>query len=192
MVSAIAENRFFYLRDCEASWTIIGGDARLSLEREAPQRFDVLALDAFTSDAIPVHLLTKEAVAIYGKRLIEEGVITEADFECTYLAALKTPGSIGTVGYDQIATMDAPDVDRSRIMRARLVSDHALVRNASSAAAASVARKSPLRAAAGAKATAWSAPSSPPRSSTTAAPSSMPRMLPTSSMTLRENGSRPV
>jgi hypothetical protein len=38
------------------------GDARLSLEREAPQAFDVLAVDAFTSDAIPVHLLTKEAV----------------------------------------------------------------------------------------------------------------------------------
>ena len=54
---------------------IIMGDARLSMEREEPQRFDVLALDAFSSDAIPVHLLTKEAVAIYGKHLAPDGVL---------------------------------------------------------------------------------------------------------------------
>ena len=41
----------------------------------SPQRFDVLALDAFSSDAIPVHLLTKEAVAIYGKHLAPDGVL---------------------------------------------------------------------------------------------------------------------
>ena len=51
------------------------GDARLSMENEPPQKFDVLALDAFSSDAIPVHLLTKEAVAIYGKHLAPDGVL---------------------------------------------------------------------------------------------------------------------
>ena len=55
------------------------GDARLSMERELaqnqPQHFDVLALDAFSSDAIPVHLLTKEAFATYLRHLQPDGVI---------------------------------------------------------------------------------------------------------------------
>jgi spermidine synthase len=51
------------------------GDARLSLEREAPQNFDVLALDAFSSDAIPVHLLTIEAFRAYLKQLRAGGIL---------------------------------------------------------------------------------------------------------------------
>ena len=51
------------------------GDARLNLEREAPQNFDVLAIDAFSSDAIPVHLITSEAVAIYEKHMKPDGII---------------------------------------------------------------------------------------------------------------------
>ena len=71
-------NRFTFVHDTIAlggQVDIIMGDARLSMEREEPQRFDVLALDAFSSDAIPVHLLTKEAVAIYGKHLATNGVL---------------------------------------------------------------------------------------------------------------------
>jgi hypothetical protein len=64
---------FTYLADCSAKVEIAVGDARLSLEREIASRsaagFDVLAVDAFTSDAIPVHLLTKEGVAIDLARL---------------------------------------------------------------------------------------------------------------------------
>ena len=64
---------FTYLADCPAKVEIAVGDARLSLEREIASRsaapFDVLAVDAFTSDAIPVHLLTKEAIAIDLARL---------------------------------------------------------------------------------------------------------------------------
>jgi hypothetical protein len=60
---------FTFLADCPAKVEIILGDARVSLERElargAPQRFDVLALDAFTSDAVPVHLLTVQAFRVY-------------------------------------------------------------------------------------------------------------------------------
>lgn len=60
---------FTYLRDCPAKVDVVLGDARLSMERElgrgAPQAFDVLALDAFSSDAIPVHLLTREAIQLY-------------------------------------------------------------------------------------------------------------------------------
>jgi hypothetical protein len=51
------------------------GDARLSLEREAPQQYDLLVLDAFNSDAIPVHLLTREALQLYERHLKPGGVI---------------------------------------------------------------------------------------------------------------------
>jgi hypothetical protein len=60
---------FTFVRDAPAEVTTVLGDARLSLEREGPQSFDVLALDAFSSDAIPVHLLTREAVALYLRHL---------------------------------------------------------------------------------------------------------------------------
>src|SRR5260370_16924909 len=60
---------FSYLRDCPASIEIVRGDARISMTRELErgehQDFDVLVIDAFTGDAIPVHLLTKEAFAVY-------------------------------------------------------------------------------------------------------------------------------
>lgn len=77
-VRRIATSRFTFVNDTigvGGKVDIIMGDARLSMEREEPQRFDVLALDAFSSDAIPVHLLTKEAVAIYGKHLAPDGVL---------------------------------------------------------------------------------------------------------------------
>ena len=51
------------------------GDARLSMEREEPQQYDVLAIDAFSSDAIPVHLLTEEAFAVYFRHLKPTGVL---------------------------------------------------------------------------------------------------------------------
>jgi spermidine synthase len=60
---------FTYLNDAPGRAEIVLGDARLSLEREPPQELDVLALDAFTSDSIPAHLLTREAVAAYRRHL---------------------------------------------------------------------------------------------------------------------------
>jgi hypothetical protein len=74
-VADIAESLFFYLRETHAHVEIIEGDARLSLQRENAPLYDVLALDAFSGDAIPVHLLTKEAVALYLKHLKPEGVL---------------------------------------------------------------------------------------------------------------------
>ena len=62
---------FRYLRDSPATITIVGGDARLSLERERAYGFDVLAVDAFSSDSVPVHLLTREAFALYARHLRE-------------------------------------------------------------------------------------------------------------------------
>ena len=74
-VVVIARNYFTYLGDSEATIEIALGDARLSLEREDSQQFDLLAIDAFSSDAIPVHLITSEAVGIYLKHMKPGGVI---------------------------------------------------------------------------------------------------------------------
>ena len=74
-VRNLAMSRFTYLTDSKAACEIVMGDARLSLEREDPQGYDVLALDAFTSDAIPVHLLTREAVEVYRKHLKPDGIL---------------------------------------------------------------------------------------------------------------------
>jgi SAM-dependent methyltransferase len=74
-VIGIAREYFSYLGDSSATIETALGDARLSLEREAPQNFDLLAIDAFSSDAIPVHLITAEALAIYRKHMKPGGVI---------------------------------------------------------------------------------------------------------------------
>ncbi len=74
-IAEIAKSLFFYLRQTPAETKIILGDGRLSLERDASGPFDVLALDAFSGDAIPVHLLTREAMALYRRRLKTDGVI---------------------------------------------------------------------------------------------------------------------
>ena len=70
-----AGREFSYLGNSEATIEIALGDARLSMEREAPQGFDVLAIDAFSSDAIPVHLITREALAIYQRHMKPGGII---------------------------------------------------------------------------------------------------------------------
>jgi SAM-dependent methyltransferase len=74
-VVELARTEFSFLKDSPARVEVRLGDARLSLEREAAQNFDVLALDAFSSDAIPVHLLTVEAVATYLRQLRPGGIL---------------------------------------------------------------------------------------------------------------------
>ncbi|HEX9205150.1 MAG TPA: fused MFS/spermidine synthase, partial [Candidatus Deferrimicrobiaceae bacterium] len=74
-VERLSREEFRYLPDSRASVTVVLGDARLSLEREPPARFDLLVVDAFTSDAIPVHLLTREAFALYFRHLSDNGVL---------------------------------------------------------------------------------------------------------------------
>jgi len=81
-VLALARSHFSYLATAEqrgAQIDVVLGDARLSLERELarkqPQGFDVLAVDAFSSDSIPVHLITREAVEMYARHLAPGGII---------------------------------------------------------------------------------------------------------------------
>ena len=74
-VPAIAQNTFTYIRDSAAQVQIVEGDARTSLARESPQHFDVLVVDAFSGDAIPIHLLTTEAMALYRRHLAQKGIL---------------------------------------------------------------------------------------------------------------------
>ena len=74
-VVGIAEKDFYYLQECPAEHTVALGDARLQLEREQPQRYDVLAVDAFSGDSIPIHLLTVEAFREYLRHLKPSGVL---------------------------------------------------------------------------------------------------------------------
>lgn len=74
-VDLVARRWFSWLRDARAPWDVVVGDARRSLERDRAARFGLLALDAFSSDAIPTHLLTREALALYASRLDARGVI---------------------------------------------------------------------------------------------------------------------
>ena len=74
-VERLARKYFTYLHDSKAAVEVILGDARLSMENEPPQNYDVLVLDAFSSDAVPIHLLTTEAMEIYLKHLSPDGVL---------------------------------------------------------------------------------------------------------------------
>jgi hypothetical protein len=74
-VERMARQYFSYLEDSRAGIEVVLGDARLSMEYETPQGYDVLALDAFSSDAVPVHLLTVEAFKIYLSHLAKGGVL---------------------------------------------------------------------------------------------------------------------
>jgi hypothetical protein len=74
-VPRFAEEYFSFLRDCPAQTEVVLGDGRLSLEREPSQQFDLLVLDAFSGDAVPTHLLTREAFEIYLPHLKPDSVV---------------------------------------------------------------------------------------------------------------------
>ncbi|MFA5140326.1 MAG: fused MFS/spermidine synthase [Elusimicrobiota bacterium] len=74
-VLEVARTRFSYLRDGPADTTVYLGDARLSLSAHPEARYDLLILDAFSSGAVPVHLLTREAFELYSSRLSRGAVV---------------------------------------------------------------------------------------------------------------------
>jgi hypothetical protein len=71
----IAREYFWYLPGSQARVDVVIGDGRLSLERDEAQQFDLLSVDAFSSDAIPVHLMTREALRLYRSHIKPDGVI---------------------------------------------------------------------------------------------------------------------
>jgi hypothetical protein len=78
-VIRMAREHFSFLSDCRGTVEIVEGDARLELEREAaagqPLKFDVLVVDAFSGDSIPMHLLTRECLRLYRRHLAPEGLV---------------------------------------------------------------------------------------------------------------------
>ncbi len=74
-VTRMARAHFTFLRDTPARTEVVEGDARLVLQREPPQEYDLLVLDAFASDAVPVHLLTREAFTAYLRHLRPDGIL---------------------------------------------------------------------------------------------------------------------
>jgi hypothetical protein len=71
----IADREFSFLKDSPAKIERVLGDARLALEVEAPQGFDVLAVDAFSGDSVPIHLITVEAMAVYERHMERDGIV---------------------------------------------------------------------------------------------------------------------
>jgi SAM-dependent methyltransferase len=74
-VIELAQSEFSFMADSPATIDTVLGDARLSMEREPPQDFDVLAVDAFSGDSVPVHLITAEAMDVYLRHMKPDGII---------------------------------------------------------------------------------------------------------------------
>ena len=75
VVERLAREQFWFLNGTPAKTEVVIGDGRLNLERDPPQQFDLLSVDAFSSDAIPMHLMTREALKAYRRHITPEGVI---------------------------------------------------------------------------------------------------------------------
>ncbi len=75
LVIRIARESFRFLSESDGRIEVLEGDARLTMEREPPQQYDLFAVDAFSGDAIPIHLLTREAFSLYAKHLKPQGVL---------------------------------------------------------------------------------------------------------------------
>ena len=75
MVETIAKTQFTYLSDARGKVEVVIGDGRLSLEREQNQHYDLFVVDAFSSDSIPVHLLTRQAMELYFRHLKTTGIL---------------------------------------------------------------------------------------------------------------------
>jgi len=105
----IARREFTYLADTAAHTEVVLGDGRLSLEREPPRGYDVLGIDAFSGDSIPMHLITREAMALYVKHLKPDGVIV---FQATnrYVDLLPVVKRLAAeFGMEAVNISDSPD-----------------------------------------------------------------------------------
>jgi hypothetical protein len=109
-VEPIARNLFTYLRDSPASITVAEGDARSSLAHEAPQNFDVLVVDAFSGDAIPIHLLTTEALTLYQRHLAPNGILA-FHVSNQYLDLAPEVAQLATSVNMQAKLFDTPSLD---------------------------------------------------------------------------------
>jgi len=72
---AAKSTHFTFLANCQPKLDVVLGDARLTMAKEPDNSFDLIIVDAFTSDAVPVHLMTKEALQLYARKLTDKGVV---------------------------------------------------------------------------------------------------------------------
>jgi hypothetical protein len=118
-VVEMAEKYFYYLRDARergANIDILLGDARLTLDRQPPQEFDVLVLDAFSGDSVPVHLLTREAMDIYRRHVASNGVIAihvTNSYLCLFPVARALADDAG-LGWRRVYTSEDKTTYRTR------------------------------------------------------------------------------
>ncbi|MFQ5590012.1 MAG: spermidine synthase [Phycisphaerae bacterium] len=139
---------FTFLSQCKASYKVVIGDGRIAVGRAPDGYFDMIVLDAFSSDAIPTHLLTREAVQLYLSKLAARGVIVfhisnryldltqlvgalaaDADLACAYrddrkltteeLAAEKRPSVYAVVARRQVDLAQVMEMPGWRLLRPR-------------------------------------------------------------------------
>jgi SAM-dependent methyltransferase len=126
-VVRIAREQFWYLAGSRAEIDIVTGDGRLNLERDPPQRFDLLSVDAFSSGAIPIHLLTREALQAYRRHLAPGGVIvynvTNRFVRLAPLVKLVAEAE----GMQAIAVSDDPSEDRYSVTEYVLVTENPIL-----------------------------------------------------------------
>ena len=112
------DHYFTFLRDCPAKVNVVLGDARLALAREADSRFALIVIDAFSGDAVPVHLLTREALSMYRGKLAPGGVIA-FHISNSYLRLGPVIGNLadaaGLVGLEQNDAYLSPESGTSTV-----------------------------------------------------------------------------
>jgi spermidine synthase len=123
VVVDIAKSRHFtYLASCQPNADVVLGDARLTLAKEKDESFDVLIVDAFSSDAIPMHLITAEALRLYAQKLAPDGVGVlhvsnrYLDLEAVLAATLKQVPELRAFAIDDPSRSDGYRVTPSSVV----------------------------------------------------------------------------
>ena len=111
-VARIARSEFSFLSGTSAKTDIVLGDARLSLEREQPENYNVIVLDAFSSDSIPIHLLTREAFRLYFAHLAPGGILA-VHVSNRYLALEPVVEGIAKSLDKHVRVVDTEDIDET-------------------------------------------------------------------------------
>lgn len=146
LVETIARSEFFYLGECRGKAEVVLGDGRLALEREAAQNYDLLVADAFSGDAVPVHLLTTQALEVYFRHLKPSGILA-LNITNTHLELAPVVGKLAAaLGKHLVIVTNEPD-DERKFRRARwaLVSSDPITSPTILAAAEKTAARPDLR-----------------------------------------------
>jgi hypothetical protein len=112
---------FHHLEDCAARWRVVLGDARLSMSGEPDGAFGMIVLDAFNGDAIPVHLLTREALRLYLAKLADGGLIAlhlsndYLDLEPVVAALARDAGLVGLDRNEDLRQVPPVEISRGRM-----------------------------------------------------------------------------